>query len=156
MQGLKSLAPRLRHSEEPLLLGLVSVGAGGAEGPVELGGGEASEDVEITTVEVVSAELELEELEVEEREIVEELMALEEARLPEASVAITVRVLGSVIEASRGPSLPQANGNAESNVAKLHAEDKGVDVELVELALDAAELVALALVVSVPVLEYAV
>ena len=142
-----------------MLLELVSVGAGGAEGPVELGGGEA-------TVEVVTAELELEELEVEERELVEELMALEEAGLLEASVAITVRVLGSVIEASRGSSSPQANENAEFSVVKLHAEDEDVNEELVELALveplcvlkevDAAELVAFALVMSIPVLKDAV
>lgn len=107
---------------------LCSVGAGGAEGPVELGGRGASEDVE-------------------------------------APVTITVSVFGSVTEASRGPSSPQANGNAGFNVAKLHAEPDD-DAELVGLGfveplsvleeVGAAELVALALVVSVPVLEDAV
>lgn len=158
---MKSLAPRFLHSEEPLLLELVSFGARGAEGPVELGGGGAWEDVEMAAAEVVTVELEVVEL-----VVVEEPRALEEAELSEASVTITVSVFGSVIEASRGPSSPQANGNAGFNVAKPHAEPEDVDAELVELALveplsileevDAAELFALALVVSVPVLEDAV
>lgn len=140
-----------------------SVGAGGAGGPVELEGREASEDVRMAAAEVVTMELGLEELELE---LSEEPMALGEAGLSEVIVTITVSVFDSVLEASRGPSSPQANGNAGFNVAKLHAEPEDLDAELVELGfveplsvpeeVGAAELVALALVVSVPVLEDAV
>ena len=144
-----------------MLLKLCSVGAGGDEGAVGLGSGGALEDVERAAEEVVIVEPEVEEL-----ELVEELGEVEEAGLPEASVTITVSVFGSVIEASRGPSSPQANGNSGLSVAKLHAEPEDVDAELVELALvesvsvldevGVAELVALALAVSFPVLEDAV
>ena len=148
------MVSRFLHSDEPLLFELVSVGAAGVEGPVELegggGGGEASEEAETVAAEE------------EELDTIEELKVLE-AILPEASVMIIEIVFDSVIEASRGPSSPQANGKAGSNVARLHAEVDDSVVEVVELALieplsvlesvDMVEPVALALALSVPWLE---
>ena len=145
MQGLKLVVSRFLHSDEPLLFELVSVGAVGVEDAVELGGG-ASEEVDTIAAEE------------EELDTIEELKVLE-AILPEASVMIIETVFDSVIEASRGPSSPQANGKAGSNVARLHAEVDGSGVEVVELAVveplsvlesvDMVELVALALALSV-------
>ena len=125
--------------------------------PVEPGGIEVSEDVTAGVAEETMVGLGVGGL-----EVAEELEVPEEAIVPVASVTITVSVFGSVMEASSGPSSPQANGKAGSNVAIPHADA----AKLVELIIDeslvlpedieAAELAALALVVPVPGLDDAV
>lgn len=133
------------------------MGAGGAKGTVELGDGDGVGEVR-ATLDVVGVFGVAEDWMAVVEAVRLEVKAEEASRVALPSVIITLSDWDRVIEPSKGPSSPHANGKAAFNVAMLQADEEDFedaeDDDIVPLSLvvgEVAETVSEELVMLVAV-----